>query len=88
MLFCCRYNDLRLKCRCKRFFPFFNNLDISQFSFKPCYLLLEDETHSTGCLGNSAKYISKSLLRNASVNSGREAGLRQAIKVLGTFEKA
>jgi len=50
-------------------------LGISQFSIKPCYLLLEDETRSTGCLGHSAKYISKSRLRKASVNSVRKAGL-------------
>ena len=59
----------------KVFFLFSTTLVISVFNVTPCNLLLEDETHSTRCLGHTAKYISKSRLRKASVNGGREAML-------------
>ena len=39
--------------------------DVSQFIFKPCYLLLESETHKAGGHGHIAKYLSKSQLRKA-----------------------
>ena len=39
--------------------------DVIQFIFKPCYLLLESETHKTCGHGHSAKYLSKSQLRKA-----------------------
>ena len=37
----------------------FNHLVISQFIFKSCHLLLEDETHSTRCHGHTTKCPSK-----------------------------
>ena len=37
--------------------------DVIQFIFKPCYLLLESETHKTCGHGHIAKYLSKSQLR-------------------------
>ena len=49
----------------KVFFLFFNYLVISQFLIKLCYLLLEDDTHSTRGLEHTAKYISQSRLKIA-----------------------
>ena len=43
--------------------------DVIQFIFKPCYLLLESETHKTCGHGHTAKYLSKSQLRKALTRS-------------------
>ena len=42
----------------------FNTCGVPELIFKPCYLLLEDETYSTRYHEHAAKYAKPSLIRD------------------------
>ena len=51
------YSNLWLEYRFKETFSFLIDSHVSEFIFEPCYLLLEDETHSTRYHKHTAKDV-------------------------------
>ena len=51
------YSNLWLEYRLKKTFSLLGDSHEPEFIFEPCYLLLEDETHSTRYHGDTAKGV-------------------------------